>query len=218
LQKFHLEHLNRNDYIDSIAQIKDKKSFGFANLALHWWDRHFSWKVHGCITLSNEKKEHLCYIFYKIDRYNEYITIHNIFTPLQFRRKGYASQLFERVFQIADEKRVRRFRITCVPQSLNFYLTLGLVYWGINRLGDYYCDLPLPKGGMPQIEQMVKNTDPEELAGEYIHNIVSKVKGNREKLDSAQSIIHEVHTKKLEERYLYDELMILKKKRLDDQG
>ena len=211
MPKFHLEHLNRNAYIHSIEQIKDKKSIGFANLALNWWDRHFSWKVHGCVTLCNEEQEHLSYIFYKIDRYNEYITIHNIFTPLKSRRQGHARELFELVFQIAADKNVSRFRITCVPQSLDFYLTMGFVYWGINSQGDYYCDLPLPEGGIDQIENMVKETDTEELAGKYLNTIVSRVKGNVENLDDVQTKVYEEHTEKLSESYLYDELMIMEK-------
>ncbi|MDM5270858.1 GNAT family N-acetyltransferase [Sulfurovum sp. zt1-1] len=212
MQEFHLEHLNRNAYIDSIAQIKDKKSLGFANLALYWWDRHFSWKAHGCVVLSNEKQEHLSYIFYKIDRYNEYITIHNIFTPLKFRRHGYASQLFELVFQTAEQKNVSRFRMTCVPQSLSFYLTMGVVYWGINSLGDYYCDLPMPKGGITQIEKMVKDTDPRELAGKHLNSIISKVKGNVEELDEKQTKVYEEHMEQLAESYLYKELMMIENK------
>ena len=217
MQELHLEHLNRNEYIDSIAQINDKKSLGFANMALKWWDRHFSWNAHGCIALTNEKEEHLSYIFYKIDRYNEYITIHNIFTPQKFRRHGYASQLFELVFQAAEKKNVSRFRMTCVPQSLSFYLTMGVVYWGINSLGDYYCDLPLPKGGITQIEKMINNAEPEELAGEHLNSIISKVKGNLQELDDRQTKVYEEHTKELAESYLYDELMLLGKENLEDK-
>ena len=212
MPNYHLENLNREAYLDSISHIKDEKSVRFATLALNWWDRHFSWKVHGCVILTNEKKEHLSYIFYKIDRYNEYITIHNIFTPLEFRRKGYGLSLFRQVFQTAIDKNVSRFRITCVPQSLDFYMTLGFVYWGINSQGDYYCDLPLPKGGIDQVNGMVKETAPVELAGKQLNTILSKVKGNIEKLDHKQTIHYQKNTKKLANRYLYKELMKLSRK------
>lgn len=209
MSKYHLQNLDRKAYIDSIAKIKDKKSIGFANLALNWWDRHFSWNAQGCVILTNEKKEHLCYIFYKIDRYNEYLTIHNIFTPLIFRRKGYAKKLFELVFQIAENKNVSRFRVTCVPQSLNFYLTLGFVYWGINTQGDYYCDLPLPEGGIDNLTDMIQQSEPKELAGKHVGTILSKVKGNVETLNEPQAAIHEKTTKKLADSYLYDDLMTM---------
>jgi predicted GNAT family acetyltransferase len=217
MQKLHLEHLNRTEYIDSISQIKDKKSLGFAEMSLNWWDRHFSWKAHGCIVLSNEKKVHLSYIFYKIDRYNECITIHNIFTPLMFRRQGYARKLFELVFKAAEEKNVSRFRMTCVPQSLNFYLGMGVVYWGINKLGDYYCDLPLPRGGITQIEKMVQDSEPEALAGAHLQSIISKVKGNVEELNEKQTKVYEAHAKQVAESYLYDELMLIEEKKRDDK-
>jgi hypothetical protein len=209
---YHLENLNRNAYLDSISHIKDEKSVRFATLALNWWDRHFSWKAHGCVILSNEKNEHLSYIFYKIDRYDEYITIHNIFTPLEFRRNGYGHRLFRLVFQMAEEKNVSRFRITCVPQSLDFYMTMGFVYWGINSQGDYYCDLPLPKGGIDHVDEMVKETAPQKLAGKHLNAIISKVKGNIEQLDDVQTMVYTKHAKKLAESYLYEELMILGEK------
>ena len=209
---YHLENLNRNAYLDSISNIKDDKSVSFATLALNWWDRHFSWKAHGCVILSNENNEHLSYIFYKIDRYDEYITIHNIFTPLEFRQNGYAYTLFRLVFQMAEEKNVSRFRITCVPQSLDFYMTMGFVYWGINTQGDYYCDLPLPKGGIDQVGEIVKETAPQKLAGKHLNGIISKVEGNIENLDKAQTIVYEEHAQKLADSYLYEELMQLGEK------
>ncbi len=209
---YHLEDLNRDAYLDSISHVKDDKSVRFATLALNWWDRHFSWKVHGCVILANDKQEHLSYIFYKIDRYDEYITIHNIFTPLEFRRKGYGYRLLRLVFQLAEEKNVSRFRITCVPQSLDFYMTMGFVYWGINSQGDYYCDLPLPKGGIDQVSEMVQETTPKKLAGKHLNTIISKVKGNIEKLDDIQTMDHKKHAQKLSDSYLYKELMRLEKK------
>jgi len=206
---YHLTHLDRAAYISSIAKIKDTKSNGFANMALKWWDRHFSWKAHGCVILSNEQKEHLCYIFYKIDRYHEYITIHNIFTPLKYRRKGYAHRLIGLVFDRALQKNVSRFRATCVPQSLDFYLSMGFVYWGINIYGDYYCDMPLPTTGLNALESMVEHSTPEELAGTHLNDILSKVKGNTEKLNDVQIKSHHEDTEKLKNGYLYDELMLL---------
>lgn len=209
---YHLEDLNRNDYLDSISHIKDDKSVRFATMALNWWDRHFSWKVHGCVILANEQQEHLSYIFYKIDRYDEYITIHNIFTPLEFRRNGYAHTLFKLVFQIAEKKNVSRLRMTCVPQSLDFYMSMGFVYWGINSQGDYYCDLPLPKGGIDQVDEMIQKTSPRKLAGKHLSAIISKVKGNIEKLDDVQTKVYKKNAQKLSDSYFYKELMLLEGK------
>ena len=133
--------VNRNEYLESVAEIADARSRGFADMALRWWDRHYSWSAGGSVILTDERGRHLCYLFYKIDRYKEYLTIHNILTPLCHRRHGYALLLLHWVFEQALHEHVRRFKAVCVPQSLDFYLALGFCYWGLTSAKDYYCNL-----------------------------------------------------------------------------
>jgi GNAT superfamily N-acetyltransferase len=204
---YHLTNLNREAYKDSIATITDTKSAGFAKMALEWWDRHFSWKPHGCVALSDEHDAHLCYIFYKIDRYKEYMTIHNIFTPHPHRRMGYAKILLKRVFAQASDARVSRFRFVSVPQSLDFYLSMGFVYWGINSVGDYYCDLPLPENGLEGIKSMIEESDLETLIGASFETIYSKIGGNENLLSQEQHLGFESDKVKMHKHYLNDAFM-----------
>lgn len=203
----HLEHLDREAYSASIAKIDDPKSAGFARLARNWWDRHFSWKSQGCIVLADEEGSHLSYLFYKIDRYREYLTIHNLFTPRPHRRRGYARELLRRIFKRACGEHVRRFRMASVPQSLDFYLSMGMVYWGVNSQGDYYCDLPLPEEGLDGVENMVRDYGTAELVGGSFDTIYTKVGGNEKLLSEDQRLAFESDRMKLSDGYMYDALI-----------
>lgn len=186
MSAFHLEHLGRDAYIASIAAITDPKSSRFADMSLKWWDRHFSWQVQGCVVLADSRNEHLCYIFYKIDRYCEYMTIHNLFTPLSMRRNGYAQELLKMVFDLALIQHVRRFKLSCISRSLDFYLALGFVYWGVTNIGDYYCDLPMPAEGLDGLAAMIERSDTRFLLGNKFDAIYAKVEQNGVDLTSMQ--------------------------------
>jgi len=206
----HLDHLDRKAYIDSIAKITDPKTVRFATMSMEWWDRHFSWKAQGCVALTNESGEHLSYIFYKIDRYHEYMTIHNIFTPLDERRKGYAYELLSTVFDLAHTAHVKRFRLVSISRSLDFYLALGFVYWGLNSVGDYYCDLPMPTTGLSGLADMVDKADMAFLVGRRLEKIYAKVNGNELKLTDEKSLIFETDKLKMKHFYMFDELQKFK--------
>ncbi len=211
---YHLVSLDRKAYSDSIAALGNDKSVGFARLARSWWDRHFSWKAQGCIALADEKGTHLSYIFYKIDRYREYLTIHNLFTPFRYRRKGHAQALLSRIFARAGKAHVRRFRLASVPQSLPFYSSQGFVYWGVNTEGDFYCDLPLPEEGLEGVPGMVKRCNDAELAGERIEQIIGRVGSNETDLTEIQHERFEAGCDFLGENYRHDALMQLENDRL----
>jgi len=202
---YHLDHLDRNAYLDSIAKITDPKTVRFATMSMEWWDRHYSWKAQGCMALTNEGGDHLCYIFYSIDRYHEYMTIHNIFTPLDERRKGYAYELLSTVFDLAHTAHVRRFRLVSISRSLD-----GFVYWGLNSVGDYYCDLPMPKTGLGGLADMVEKADMAFLVGKKLDAICAKVKDNELKLTVEKSRIFETDKIKMKTFYMFDELQKFK--------
>lgn len=203
MSKHHFDYLDRDAYITSIATIEDPKSLKFAKMSLDWWDRHFSWKRHKCLVLCDEDNRHLCYVFYNIDRYRMYMTIHNIFTPLVMRRQGYAHELLNETFEIALEKRVRRFNLTSISTSLDFYLSLGFVYWGVNSVGDYYCDLPVPQNGLGALQSMTSVTDIHTLIGGNISKIFNKIKGNESNLSDTQTQIYKKDKIKMGKHYLH---------------
>ncbi|MDD5159484.1 MAG: GNAT family N-acetyltransferase [Sulfuricurvum sp.] len=207
---YHIESLGRDAYITSIAKFQDRESIRFADQSLAWWDRHFSWNAQGCAVLCNERNEHLCYLFSKIDRYGEYITLYNLFTPLNSQRNGYATHMLRLILDQALEKHVRRITFSSVSASLDFYQILGFIYWGVNDIGDYYCNLPLPKSGLAGIIEMVQESDIKTLIGSNLAKINAKIDGNERHLSPTQSLIHKADILKLGKSYVRGELKIFK--------
>jgi len=199
---YHLEYLKREEYLSSTAEIEDTKSIAFADMSLKWWDTQFGWYQKGCVALSSAEGEHLCYLFFKIDRYNNYLTIHNIFTPLISKRKGYAALLLKLIFEIALIQKVKRFRLTSISSSLDFYLSLGFVYWGVNSVGDYYCDLPLPLCGLDGIHTMITEQSTLQLIGKSLQVISQKVQEYSKELTVKQKIKYDNDLLKLNSSYL----------------
>ncbi len=194
----------------SVATIQDPKTVKFANMSLTWWDDHFLWYKQGCVVLCDSEQNHLCYVFYKTDPYREYMHIHNIFTPLIGRRKGYAHSLLDMIFILAAEQNVKRFKLTSISSSLDFYLALGFVYWGVNSVGDYYCDLPVPNDGIDSLKDMVQDSTIQTLIGRKFESILSKVEGNAAGLSTSQTLVHDRDMLKLGKNYMLGTLIAMK--------
>lgn len=209
---YHLESLNRDAYIASTALIQDAESTRFADQSLAWWDRHFSWNAQGCSVLCDEDNTHLCYLFYKIDRYGQYLTLYNLFTPRSEQRKGYATELLRLILAHAAEKHVRRITFTSVSASLDFYALLGFIYWGVNDIGDYYCNLPLPVDGLNGIIGMIQKNDLKTLIGPNMTKIYAKIDGNEHRLSPERVLSYETDIAKLGKNYVLNQLHILKAK------
>jgi len=176
-------------------------------MSLDWWDKQYNWQSEGCVALCDIDDVHLSYIFFTIDRYRMYLTIHNIFTPVAMRRKGYGYALLNEIFNIAIAKNVKRFKLSSISKSLDFYLALGFIYWGINSVGDYYCDLPIPKKGLSTLEIMITQADLATLLGKSSDKIYNKVHGNDLKLNEIQLKTYESDTLKMGKQYMLDSLM-----------
>lgn len=209
----HLEYLSRSEYITSVAIIADSKTVKFAEMALEWWDKKHGWHTKGCVALTDEYSNHLCYVFYYIDRYHEYITIHNIFTPFIKRRNGYAQILLALIFDLALTQNVSRFKLTSISKSLDFYLYLGFIYWGVNSAGDYYCDLPIPFDGLSGIDYMVKTTSTSSLIGKHFDKIYNKVENNNTNLSSLKTAIYNSDLLKMGNHYLLETIIEMKNHR-----
>jgi GNAT superfamily N-acetyltransferase len=209
---YHLKSLDRNAYITSIARIEDSETLRFADQSLAWWDRHFSWNAQGCNVLCDEDNNHLCYLFSKIDRYGEYLILYNLFTPLNEQRKGFATHILHLIMEEAAKKHVRRITFSSVSASLDFYHLLGFIYWGINDIGDYYCNLPLPKKGLEGIFAMTQNNNHEMMVGQNLSKIYAKVHGNESQLTPKQHLVHTADILKLGKSYAHDELKFLKER------
>jgi hypothetical protein len=67
------------------------------------------------------------------------------------------------IFDLAITKDVKRFRLTSVSTSLDFYLSRGLVYWGVNSVGDFYCELPISEDGLTGLKERIRRLSVMEL-------------------------------------------------------
>ncbi|MDD5052984.1 MAG: GNAT family N-acetyltransferase [Sulfuricurvum sp.] len=202
----HISQLTRDEYITSINSISDSESRRFANQSLAWWDRHFSWKAQACDVLVGEDESHLCYIFSKTDQYGQYLSVYNLFTPLSQQRNGYAHELLRLIIQRALSKHVRRINFCSVPDALDFYIALGFMFWGINDIGDYYCDLPIPKEGLEGFDNMINTLNLKSLIGEKVEKIYAKIHNNEIKLTQKQLIRYTHDRIKLEQKYTFNAL------------
>lgn len=210
MSDYHLQSLGRDQYVASIALIQDAPSLRFADQSLAWWDRHFSWNAQGCYVLCDENNTHVCYLFSKIDRYAEYLTLYNLFTPLVHRRNGYATLMLKMILDTALKQHVKRITFSSISTSLDFYTVLGFIYWGINEIGDYYCNLPLPKEGLEGIVSMTQKSDIEQLIGKHIDTIFTKIDGNEDRLSAEQILLYEADIVKLGAHYAHNRLQVLK--------
>jgi hypothetical protein len=198
--------LDHDQYTESINTISDDATYRFALQAEEWWNRHFSWKQDGCRVLMDDSGTHLAYLFYKVDRYREYLTVHNLFTPEVYRHSGYALAMLEGLFEKQAEQHVKRFHMSCTPQALGFYARLPLVYWGVDETGNYHCDLPLPSDGIAGIAPMVQNESNQSLLGEKAEKIFRKVKGNGQHFESEKSSRFEKDKTWLDDAYRHKAL------------
>ena len=102
--------------------------------------------------------------------------------------------------------------MNCVSSSLDFYNKLGLEYWGINDLSQYYCDFKMPIKDISEIPQIVKDSKLTELSDERIMQIFEKLKNNGTTLDEKMSDKFEDSKEKLIGKYHFDLLC----KRVDE--
>lgn len=196
--------LNREEYLISVKKIADFKSLCFSKEALEWWDNYYSWEKFPPLCLLDDKEKHVCYLFYNISNDNEYLTIHNLLTPNTHRSYGYAYKLLKYLFSHVSNNKIRRFKMNCVSSSLDFYNKLGLEYWGINDLSQYYCDYKMPLLDISEIPQIVKDSNLSEISDERIMQIYEKFKNNSRKVEEKMADKFEELKEKLEGKYHFD--------------
>lgn len=202
----HIIELTRDEFFESAQSIEDYDSLTFSKHCLDWWDNYFSWTKFPPLCLVDDEEEHVCYLFYNISKDNQYLTIHNLLTPKAYRCKGYAKVLFAHLFEKVAEQNIERFKMYCVSSSLSFYNNLGLEYWGINDLGQYYCDYKMPKENIDEIPDIVKNASLFELGDRAILGIYEKLKNNGQELGEKRWDIYEEILEKFQDRFHFDKL------------
>ena len=114
------------------------------------------------------------------------------------------------IFDFAITQKVKRFRLTSISKSLDFYLTLGIVYWGVNSVGDFYCDLPMPSEGLSGIENMIALLSVAELIGSKYEIINNKIKNNSLHLTLQQTQSYDADVLKLHGSYLQNDFITIR--------
>ncbi len=198
--------LTRNEFLESAQSIEDYKSLSFSKHCLDWWDAYFSWTKFPPLCLVDEEEEHVCYLFYSISKNNEYLTIHNLLTPKANRFNGYAKEMLTHLFQKVASQNIQRFKMYCVSSSLIFYSKLGLEYWGVNELGQYYCDYKMPKESIEEIPSIVQDFSFEEISDNTLLEIYEKLKNNGNNLVDKKLEVYEDCIESLQDKYHFEAL------------
>ena len=194
--------LDRDEYLYSVKKMGDYDTLKFSKQALDWWDDYFSWEEFPPMAISLDGINK-AYLFYSISKDRRYLTIHRLFTPKAFRKQGFAQKLLGELFNIKSNTNIDRFKILCVPKSLHFYNSIGLNYWGVNSLNQYYCDFEMPKHSMCEIAQIVKDTSTSQFTQKEYESIYKKLKDNGSNFNTKQTDSHKSSMEMLGERYMH---------------
>jgi hypothetical protein len=198
--------LSREEYLSSIKKINNYESLKFAKQSLDWWDNYYSWIKFPPLSL-RENGEDLAYLFYSIAKDDSYLTIHNLLTPKKFRGSGYAFIILEELFKELSNGSIERFKMFCVSSSLKFYNKIGLNYWGVNSIGQYYCDFEMPTEDIFQIKKIVSKTIIDDISKENLNYIYNKVKTNGEDFEELDILKHQESILFMKNRYLFEKLL-----------
>lgn len=198
--------LTREQYLDSTSTITHKASKEFAKQALEYWDDYYSWADNPCLCLE-ENGEDVCYLFYHLSQDKRYLVINNILTPFEHRYNGYAKKILTLLFnKLSKGSPIQRVKMFCVSSSLKFYMKLGVDFWGVNRLGQYYTEFPIPKNGIDELKTLMKAETLSTLYNRELKTIYKKLKNNGTDLDEKEKLIFKDSLKLLGSRYRFKEL------------
>jgi len=203
--------LDRDEYLCSVKKIGDFDTLKFSKHSLDWWDEFYSWKKFPPIALSIDGINK-AYIFYSVSKDSRYLTIHNLFTPKAYRHEGFAYNLLSELFKIKSGIGIERFKMYCVSSSMDFYSSLGLKYWGVNSLNQYYCDFKMPNYNISEITQIVKDSSINELTDLEYNEVYKKLIDNGLDFDTKQKGIYNDVVKGLGKNYMFE---IFEKRHLD---
>lgn len=199
--------LNREQYLQSVMKMNHFQSLQFAKQSLDRWDEYFSWVKSPCLCLVNDDGLDVCYLFYYVSKDDKYLTIENILTPYPNRFNGYAKKMLTILFNvILLNSKIQRVKMYCVSSSLQFYMNLGIDFWGVNKIGQYYTEFPMPKCDICEIKLLMNNEHFQTVSQDYINLIYNKLKENGSLFDIKEKKIFNKSLLLLQERYRFKEL------------
>ncbi|MEA3352713.1 MAG: hypothetical protein U9Q33_02705 [Campylobacterota bacterium] len=201
-----IKNLNREQYLKSTSTIKHITSKEFSQQAYRYCNDYISWEDFPCLCLEENGKD-VCYLFYHISKDKRYLTIDNILTPFEHRYKGYAKYLLTFLFnKFSRGSVIQRVKMFCVSSSLEFYMKLGIDFWGVNKLGQYYTEFPIPKNGIDEIRTLMKNETLKTLYNRELKAIYKKLELNGDSFDKKETLVFNRSLKLMGERYRFKEL------------
>ncbi|MBN2823770.1 MAG: hypothetical protein JXQ76_00480, partial [Campylobacterales bacterium] len=137
----------------------------------------------------------------------EYLTIHNIFTPYPHRYHGYAKEMLKILFDTLESNTIERVKLYAVSSSIDFYMKLGLDFWGVNELGQYYSDFPMPQN-LEDIPFQMLHPHLEMLSTKRLDAIYHKLQNNGINFEGKELIVFNDTKDLMQERYRFDEFKI----------
>lgn len=201
-----IKNLNRQEYISSTSNICHKSSKEFAKQALEYWDDYYSWADNPCLCLE-KNGEDVCYLFYHLSQDKRYLIINNILTPNKHRYCGHAKFMLKTIFEKYSIGSVtQRVKMFCVSSSLKFYMKLGIDFWGVNKLGQYYTEFALPKNGIDGIYASMEKETLSTLYNREIKVIYEKLKLNGSEFNKKENEIFQKALLLMGKRYRFNEL------------
>lgn len=198
--------LDRAEYLDSVTKMNHFESLKFAKQSLLWWDQYYSWNKSPCLCLEDNGFD-VCYLFYAISKDNRYLTIHNILTPFAFRFQGYAKELLSILIgEILLNAKIERMKMVCVSSSLDFYMSLGIDFWGVTKIGQYYTEFAMPKITIKEIPLLMKNEHLSSLNVQELNMVYEKLEANGSLFNPKEKSIFAKALITLGDSYRYAEL------------
>jgi len=198
--------LDRTQYLTSVTQMNHFESLKFAKQSLLWWDQYYSWTKSPCLCLEDNGID-VCYLFYTISKDNKYLTIHNLLTPFIFRFQGYGKELLTILLsKILLNLKIERIKLLCLSSSLEFYMSLGIDFWGVTKIGQYYTEFPMPQSNINEIPLLMQNEHLVTLSTVELNDIYKKLNNNGSFFNLAEKDIFNRALITLGARYRYEEL------------
>jgi len=198
------QKLNRQAYIDSVMEMSHFATLRFAKEALEWWDSYYDWGREPCVVLY-EGEEAVCYLFYHISKNQEYLTIHNLFTPYPHRFHGYAKAMLKILFEGLKPFAIERVKLFAVSSSIRFYMKLGVDFWGVNTIGQYYSDFPMPQS-LEDIPYQMLHPSLEGLLPKRLDEIYAKLQSNGSAFEGKALVTFNLAKEQMQKRYRFEEL------------
>jgi hypothetical protein len=85
-------------------------------------------------------------------------------------------------------------------------MNLGIDFWGVNRIGQYYTDFPMPDSNIKEIKELMNNEDLTQISTKNRNAIYNKLQDNGSEFNKKEMLIFKKSLTLLKERYRFKEL------------